>query len=110
MKQVTLAWWFETPKPLTLTRVRKALAPLGITWTEHDCEWKSDSISGALTKSARARIFEIGLQGFVVNLTIEAQQDPDLEAKVAEAKEKLLGEVLPLLDAREITESEPEED
>ncbi len=107
MKQVTLAWWFETPTPLTL---KKALKRLGRTWVERDCEWQHDSISGPLTKNAWARIFEIGLNGFVVNLTVEAEQDADLEAMVAEAKEKLFHDVLPLLDAREIEETGPEED
>ena len=109
MKSVTLAWWFETPKPLTLRKVQKTLEALGISWIERDCEWAPDSINGPLTQNAWARIFKIGLDGFVVNLTVEAESDTDLEAKIAGAKKKLLGEVLPLLGAREIKETEPEE-
>jgi len=109
MKSVTLAWWFETPKPLPLKKVQEALKPLGISWIERDCEWAPDSINGPLTQNAWARIFKIGLRGFVVNLTVEAESNTDLEAKIAEAKKKLLSEVLPLLDAREIGETKPEE-
>lgn len=87
----------------------QALKRLGTKWTEHDSDYKRDSISGSITKSARARIFEIGLDGFRVNLTVEVENDADLEAMVAEAKKKLFRDVLPLLDAREIKESSPEE-
>ena len=45
----------------------------------------------------------------MVNLTVEAESNTDLEVKIAEAKKKLLSEVLPLLDAREIRETKPEE-
>ncbi len=109
MKSVTLAWWFETPKPVTLKKVQKALKPLGTSWIERDCEWQHDSIIGRLTENVSARIFEIGLTGFVVNLTVEVERDGEMEAKIEEAKKKLLGEVLPLLEAREIEECEPEE-
>jgi hypothetical protein len=104
MKSVTLAWWFETPKPLTLNKVQEALKPLGISWIERDCEWAPDSINGPLTQNASSRIFQFGVSGFVVNLTVEAESNTELEAK-----KKLLGEVLPLLDAREIEETKPEE-
>lgn len=106
MKHTTLAWWFTTPTPLPLSR---ALKRLGTTWTMHDSEYKRDSISGPLTKNARARIFEIGLDGFRVNLTVRVERAADLKAMVAEAKEKLFRDVLPLLGAREIEESSPEE-
>jgi hypothetical protein len=86
-----------------------ALERLGAEWTERDCEYERDSISGPITKSARARIFEIGLDGFRVNLTVKVKHDADLEAGVAEAKAKLFRDVLPLFDAREIEESSPEE-
>lgn len=109
MKSVTLAWWFKTPKPLALKKVQKALKPLGISWIERDCAWAPDSINGPLTQNAWARIFKFGLDGFVVNLTVEAESDTDLEATIAEAKKRLLGEVLPLLGAREIKETKPEE-
>jgi hypothetical protein len=87
----------------------QALKRLGTRWTKHDSEYKRDSISGPLTKSAWARIFEIGLTGFRVNLTVQVERDADLEAMVAKAKKKLFRDVLPLLDAREIEESSPEE-
>ncbi len=106
MKSVTIVWWFWTPKPLPL---KEACKRLGRRWFEHDSDCKRDSISGPLTQSARARIFRYGVSGFVVNLSVEAESNTDLEAKIAEAKKKLLGEVLPLLDAREIRETEPEE-
>lgn len=106
---MTLAWWFETPKPFPLVEMQEALKSLGISWIERDCEWAPDSINGPLTQNAWARIFEIGVSGFVVNLTVEAESDIDLDAKVAEAKKKLLGEVLPLLGARGILETKPEE-
>ncbi len=109
MKSVTLAWWFETPKPLGLREMQEALKPLGISWIERDCEWAPDSINGPLTQNAWARIFEIGLRGFVVNLTVEAESNTEFEAKIAEAKKKPLGDVLPLLDARKIRETKPEE-
>ena len=109
MKSVTLAWWFETPKPLTLGKMQEELEALGISWIERDCEWAPDSINGPLTQNAWARIFKFGLRGFVVNLTVEAESNTDLEAKIAEAKKRLLGEVLPLLDARKIRETKPEE-
>lgn len=109
MKSVTLAWWFWAPKPLTFRKMQEALKPLGISWIERDCEWAPDSINGSLTQNAWARIFKFGLRGFVVNLTVEAESNTDLEAKIAEAKKKLLSEVLPLLDAREIRETKPEE-
>ena len=106
MKSTTLAWFFTTPRPLTLTKARKRL---GTRWTMHDSDYKRDSISAPLTKGAQARIFEIGLDGFRVNLTVEAENDADLEARVAKAKEKLFRHVLPAFDAREIEESSPEE-
>ncbi len=109
MKSVTIAWWFWTPKPLGLTEMQEALKPLGISWIERDCEWAPDSINGALTQNAWARIFQFGVRGFVVNLTVEAESNTEFEAKIAEAKKKLLGEVLPLLDAREIRKTKPEE-
>ncbi len=109
MKSVTLAWWFETPKPLALRKMQKALKTLGLGWIERDCEWAPDSINGRLTQNAWARIFKFGLRGFVVNLIVEAESDTDLDAKIAEAKKKLLGEVLPLLGARGILETKPEE-
>ncbi len=108
MKSVTLAWWFETPKPFPLVEVQEAVKPLGLSWIERDCEW-SDSINGRLTQNAWARIFRFGVSGFVVNLTVEAESDTDLDTKIAEAKKKLLGEVLPLLGARQIRETKPEE-
>lgn len=104
MKSVTLAWWFWAPKPLTFRKMQEALKPLGISWIERDCEWAPDSINGPLTQNAWARIFKFCLRGFVVNLTVEAESNTDLEAKT-----KLLSEVLPLLDAREIRETKPEE-
>ncbi len=109
MKSVTLAWWFETPKPLALKKMQKALKRLGISWIERDCAWAPDSINGPLTQNAWARVFSFGVSGFVVNLTVEAESDTDLNAKIEEAKKKLLGEVFPLLGAREIKETKPEE-
>ncbi len=109
MKSVTLAWWFWTPKPLALEKMLEALQSLGLDWIERDCEWAPDSINGSLTKNAWVRIFRFGVSGFVANLTVEAESDTDLDAKIAEAKKKLLGEVLPLFGAREIRETKPEE-
>jgi len=106
MKSVTLAWWFETPKPLPL---KEACKRLGRRWFEHDSDCKRDSISGPLTQSARARIFRYGVTGFLFNLTVEVERDTDLEAMVAEAREKLFHDVLPLLGAQGIMESTPEE-
>ena len=106
MKSTTLAWWFSTSTPLPL---KEACKRLGRRWFEHDSDCKRDSISGPLTQSARARIFKFGPRGFLVNLTVEVERDTDLEAMVAEAKEKLFRDVLPLLGAQEISESTPEE-
>lgn len=108
MKSTTRAWMFETPEPLTLTQVIKRLG--GRTkWIERDCAYSYDSIMGRITENASARIFEIGYNGFVLNLTVEVERDTDLDAMVAEAKEKLFRDVLPLLNAREIEECEPEQ-
>ncbi len=108
MKCTTLAWLFKIPKPLSFTEVIKRLG--GETeWIERDCEYSYDSISGAIMKNAWARIFKIALNLFLVNLTIEVERDTDLEVMIEEAKEKLFRDVLPLLDAREIKECEPEE-
>lgn len=106
MKSTTLAWFFTTSTPLPLTEAHKRL---GGRWFKHDSDYKRDSISAPLTQSARARIFQVGLRGFLVNLTVEVERDTDLEAMVAEAKETLFRDVLPLLGAQEIMESTPEE-
>jgi hypothetical protein len=105
MKQTILAWRFRSSTPLSLTQ---ALKRLGRTWTKHDSDYRLDSISGPITKRARACVFKVGLTGFIVHLTVETEHDSDFEAAVTQAKEKLLSDVLPLLDAREIKESSPE--
>ncbi len=106
MKCTTVAWWFTTSKPLPLEEAYKRL---GRSWYVHDSDCKRDSISGPITRSARARIFQYGPRGFVVNLTVEVERDTDLKAMVTEAKEKLFRDVLPLLGAQGIMESTPEE-
>ncbi len=105
MKEITLAWQFCTPTQLSLDQAHKKL---GRRWTRHDSDYRADSISGPITKTAWARVFEIGPKRFVVHLTVEAEGDSDSEALVAEAKGKLFRDVLALLGAREIVPTEAE--
>jgi len=105
MKDATFAWRFQTAAPLSLKQVKERL---GKTWTVHDSDYRLDSMSGPITKAAWARIFEIGISQFIIHLTVEAEQDTDLDALVVEAKDKLFRDVLQFLDAREIEESVPE--
>ncbi len=106
MNSKTVAWVFSTPAPLPL---EEALRRAGATWSAHDSDFRRDSISGPLGRNARARVFKYGLCGFVVNLTVDVEQEHELDAALREATDKLLGEVLPLFEAQEILETEPEE-
>lgn len=106
MKSKTVAWAFSTSTPLPL---EEALRRVGPAWTAYDSDCRRDSVSGPLGRNARAGIFKCGPAGFVVNLTVEVEQAQELDDALREAIGKLLGEVLPLFEAREILETMPEE-
>ena len=48
-------------------------------WIERDSHWKPDSISGALTSEASARIFEHGIEFYIVNVGFRPNPSGDEE-------------------------------
>jgi hypothetical protein len=102
LKEATFAWNFQSPISLIGASQR-----LGKGWELHDSDYRMDSIYGAITNNAWARIYnDVG--GFIVHLTVEAETEAELKVRVREARDKLLRETLPLLKASEIKESAPE--
>ena len=75
-------------------------------WLVFDSDSKQDSIGGRLTPTATARIYRYGVEYYIVNVRVTAEQ-AELAARVDEANKCLLEDMLPLLAARDIKACEP---
>jgi hypothetical protein len=101
----TLAWGFKSE--LSLEDMKKRLdAVWPRPWRERDSDTKPDSISGALTNESSARIFEYGVNHFVVNLSFVSHKG-DVDSQLAQAKKRLLEDVLPVVQANDVTSISP---
>ncbi len=105
MKSTTLAWQFRCD--LSLKRMRERLnSSWPSPWMVRDSDYKQDSISGAMTKGSSARVYEYGVDFYIVNLTIQAEE-ADFDAAVEQAKKRLLDDAFPAVGAREIKPTDP---
>ena len=105
LKTATLAWSFRCAHRLdTAKAALDAAWPSA--WIELDSDSKQDSIGAKLTPHAAARMYRYGIDFFVVNVRVMAE-DGELKARADEASQRLLEDALPLLGARDIKVCEP---
>jgi hypothetical protein len=74
-------------------------------WVVGDSDHLGDYLGGRLTEQAVARIYTTQ-HGFSVTLRFTSLEGP-ARAQLEEAERKLLGEVMPLLDAYDVAETDP---
>jgi len=104
-RRLQLGWGFKSG--LSLAQMKERLAAVWPTSRmERDPDAKKDFISGALTQESTARVSECGNVRHLVILTFESE-DGDVPAQLNEATNRLLNDVLPAFEAREVNSREP---
>ena len=97
---------YEFRSDLSLAEMKNRLdAAWPSTWLERDSDTKPDSISGALTAEASARIFHLGGDLFVVNLGFRSHGG-DAVAQLEQARRRLVDDALPIVGARDVKPGE----
>jgi len=97
-------WAFQSA--LSLLQMKAALdAGSDTPWTLGDSEHLGDYLGGRLTEQAVARIYVVE-DGFVVNLRFTSLAG-DVRLQRQDAERRLLGEILPLVLARDTTPTDP---
>jgi hypothetical protein len=101
---IRLGWTFSSP--LRFSEIKSKLdAASEKPWVVGDSEHLGDYLGGRLTEEAIARIYTTQ-EGFAVNLRFTSLDGP-AKAQLEAAERKLLSEILPLIEAYEILESDP---
>jgi hypothetical protein len=108
MSKDARAWVFKTDLPWLDDIKRKLDAVSPSPWAERDCEWRPDSISNLVTEDAGVQIHGFGRGVFVASVFLRRDSgggDTQLEA----GKARLFADVLPVIGARDVQETEPVE-
>ncbi len=102
--QTTLGWRFKSS--LSLVEMKKRLDMLGPNpWRDGDSGRHGDYLGGKLTEEAVARIYKVG-DGFIVNLRFFSTQGEPV-SQLAISKERLVNQVLPATEARDVSPAAP---
>ncbi len=80
-------------------------APSNPQWKDGDSAWYGDYLAGRLSPEAVGRIYPSGT-GFIVNLRFYSERG-DAVTQLETASRRLLLEVLPFLEAHDVTVCEP---
>lgn len=102
--RTTRGWAFRSP--LSLPEMKQRLdAAWATPWIVGDSEHLGDHLGGTLTPEGVARVYAVR-DGFVVNLRFVSLSG-DVVAQLQAAEQRLLHEVLPLVEAQDVVATEP---